>query len=101
MKKIDINANSFFNVLESTQRSQVAEMTLEPGKTTGGPNNKQPESDQWLYIISGSGKAVIENEKIRLEKGDLLLIEADETHEIINDGDEKLVTFNIYAPNVY
>ena len=101
MKKIDINANSFFNVLESTQRSQVAEMTLEPGKTTGGPNNKHPESDQWLYIISGSGKAVIENEKIRLEKGDLLLIEADETHEIINDGDEKLVTFNIYAPNVY
>ena len=49
MKKIDIKPKHFFNVLESTSRSQVAEMVLGPKEATGGPDNKHPESDQWLY----------------------------------------------------
>src|SRR3989344_2027808 len=101
MKKISVNPQYSFKVLEQTYRSQVAEMILHPGKSTGSKNNKHPNSDQWLYVTSGKGKAIIEGKSVDIESGDLLLIEAGETHEIKNVGDKPLKTFNIYAPPVY
>lgn len=76
-------------------------MTLKPGRSTGGPTNQHSSSDQWLYVISGTGKAIVEKDEVKLKKGDLLLIEAGENHEIINDSEDDLQTFNIYAPPVY
>ncbi len=94
-------SGQFFNVIAETSRSQVAAMTLTKGQTTGGPNNKHKSSDQWLYVISGTGEAVVAGESVQLSPGSLLLIEAGETHEISNSGDEPLQTVNIYAPPEY
>ena len=101
MKKITLDPKNFFKVLESTERSQAAEMVLAPGKSTGGPSNKHPDSDQWLYIIEGKGKATIEDRTVKFSSGDLVLIEAGENHEIKNTGEIDLKTFNIYAPKAY
>ena len=101
MKKIDIKPKHFFNVLESTSRSQVAEMVLGPKEATGGPDNMHTGSDQWLYVVSGKGKAIVGGKTVKIESGELLLIEAGETHEIINEGNEPLKTFSIYAPLAY
>ena len=101
MKKISIKPESFFKVLYSTTRSQVAEMVLEPGKSTGGSDNVHGESDQWLYVVSGKGEARVGGKSVKIKKGDLLLIEAGETHEILNDSNKQLKTFNIYAPPAY
>ena len=101
MKKVNINPKSYFRVLEGTSRSQVAEMVLAPGQSTGGSDNMHPKSDQWLYVVSGEGEARVEDKSIKIKTGDLLLIEKGETHEIINDKDAPLKTFNIYAPPDY
>ena len=101
MKKISINPKSFFRVLASTSRSQAAEMVLQPGQSTGRSDNVHEVSDQWLYIVDGNGKAIIEGKQVIFKTGDLILIEKGETHEIINEGDELLKTFNIYAPAAY
>ena len=101
MKKLSIKPESFFRVLAETKRSQVAEMVLEPGKSTGGSENVHKESDQWLYIVDGNGKAIIEGKEVKLKTGDLILIEKGETHEIINEGKALLRTFSIYAPPAY
>jgi mannose-6-phosphate isomerase-like protein (cupin superfamily) len=101
MKKISINPESYFRVLEGTSRSQVAEMVLAPGQSTGGSDNMHLKSDQWLYVVSGEGEAKVEDKSIKIKTGDLLLIEKGETHEIINDKDAPLKTFNIYAPPDY
>lgn len=101
MKKISLNPKNFFEVLESTDRSQVAEMVLAPDQSTGGPNNKHSDSDQWLYVIEGKGKAVIENKTVEFSSGDLVLIEAGENHKVKNTGESDLKTFNIYAPKAY
>lgn len=101
MKKITINPKSFFKVLAGTSRSQVAEMVLSPSQSTGGPDNLHSDSDQWLYVVSGSGVATVEDKKVDIKKGDLLLIEKQETHKITNSGDKPLKTFNIYAPPEY
>jgi len=92
---------SFFRIVGGTARSQAATMVLRPGQATGGDDNVHPDSDQWLYVVSGSGTAVVEGRRVALEAGALLLIEAGEAHEIANPGSEPLVTINVYAPAAY
>ena len=105
MKTIDTDANEgFFEVVAGTERSQAATMVLSAGQSTGGPENRH-EADQYLFVASGTGSAVVGGEEHRLSSGMLVLIEAGESHEIRNDGedgdDEPLQTINIYAPPVY
>ena len=94
-------ASGGFRVLGGTSRSQAASMVLGPGEATGGPENRHPEADQWLYVISGRGRATVEGRSVEIETGGLLLIEAGETHEIANAGPEPLRTLNVYAPPEY
>lgn len=88
-------------MLEGTTKSQVAEMVLGVGESTGGPINKHDISDQWLYIVEGQAVAIVEGKKVEIKSDDLLLIEKGETHEIVNQGNKPLKTFSIYAPPAY
>jgi len=92
---------SFFQIVAGTGRSQAATLVLRPGQATGGEDNVHPHSDQWLYVVSGAGTAIVEGQTVDLEPGALLLVEAGETHEISNGGSEPLVTINVYAPPAY
>ncbi|CAN5299172.1 hypothetical protein BH18GEM1_BH18GEM1_18840 [soil metagenome] len=57
MKHVETgDAAGFFDVVAGTDRSQAATMDLEPGRSTGGPDNRYPETDQWLYVVSGRGR---------------------------------------------
>ena len=94
-------ATGFFDVVAGTLRSQAATMVLKPGQSTGGADNVHAESDQWLYVISGTGEATVNGRRLGVEPGELLLIEAGERHEIRNTGMEPLVTVNVYAPPEY
>lgn len=101
MQKISQSPEQFFKVITGTSRSQIAEMVLGSGESTGSPNNKHSDSDQWMIVIEGNGEAVIDNETIVIRAGDILLIEAGENHEIRNTGENAFKTFNIYAPVEY
>ena len=101
MERTHLDFDRFFDVRLTTDGAQAAEMTLEPGTSTGGPDNAHADSDQWLYVVSGSGRAVVEGETVRLDPSDLVVVEAGETHEIENDGDEPLQTLNLYVPPDY
>jgi mannose-6-phosphate isomerase-like protein (cupin superfamily) len=101
MELLQVDPSSGFKVLTGTSRSQAATMVLGPGESTGGPNNRHASSDQWLYVVSGSGKAVLEGIEHELEAGSLLLIEAGEAHEIANPGDRPFKTLSVYAPPEY
>ncbi len=101
MKILQTNASSGFRVLAGTDLSQAASMTLPPGASTGGPDNQHAQSDQWIYVVAGSGTAAVEGEEHKLEAGSLLLIEAGEGHEISVTGNQPLQTISIYAPPEY
>lgn len=94
-------AAGFFKVVGGTARSQGATMILRPGQSTGGADNVHERSDQWLYVVSGSGRATVDGRDVTLGAGALLLIEAGETHEISNTGRTPLVTISVYTPPVY
>lgn len=103
MELLQIEPDKGFRLLTGTERAQAATMALPPGGggSTGGPNNRHEGSDQWLYVLSGSGKAVVEGEEREFGEGALLLIEAGEAHEISNTGESPLETLSIYSPPDY
>jgi mannose-6-phosphate isomerase-like protein (cupin superfamily) len=90
-----------FRVLFGNKRSQAARMTLAPGQTEGGPDNKHRGADQWLFVVSGVGEAVVNGRRIPLRADTLLLIERGDTHEIRNLGGGPLRTLNFYVPPAY
>ncbi|MEF8975322.1 MAG: hypothetical protein V5A21_03730 [Halapricum sp.] len=59
MRRHHLDFGRFFEVVETTDAAQAAQMTLSPGRSTGGPDNVHPDSDQWLFVHAGSGWAVI------------------------------------------
>ncbi|WP_459192969.1 cupin domain-containing protein [Halosimplex sp. J119] len=101
MKRTSLDFEGFFDVRLTTDDAQAAQMTLSPGQSTGGPDNLHEGSDQWLYVVSGEGRATVDGDDVRFGAGDLLVVEAGETHEIENDGDEPLETLNLYVPPDY
>jgi len=98
MNRAQMSFDRYFEVVAETETAQAAEMTVEPGRTVGGPDNYHAESDQWLYVVSGTARATVDREAVRIDAGDLLVIEAGESHGIENDGEQPLKTVNFYTP---
>ena len=76
-------------------------MVLEPGGAEGDSSNRHRGSNQWLYVLSGSGEAKVNGRRHALRAGSLLLIEKKERHEIRNTGRTLLRTLNFYSPPAY
>lgn len=90
-----------FRVLFGHRRVQAAQMVLEPGASEGGDGNRHRSADQWLYVVSGTGVAIVAGRRVRLGPGSLLLVERGEEHEIRNTGRSALKTVNFYSPPAY
>ena len=100
MKIAKARFTSDFTVIIDHARAQAAEMVIAPGDKEGGPGNRHHGADQWLYVVSGNGTAIVNGESIGLEPGSLVLIERGETHEI-RCGDREMKTLNFYLPPAY
>jgi mannose-6-phosphate isomerase-like protein (cupin superfamily) len=91
-----------FAVLARSRASQAATMTLAPGAESSEDSaNEHPWSEQWLYVVSGTGTARVGKRTIRLRPGALLLVEKREPHVIRAGKRSRLVTVNIYVPPAY
>jgi mannose-6-phosphate isomerase-like protein (cupin superfamily) len=94
------DAKEWFEVLQTSDKSQTAVMTLEPGKSSGAKEGHK-KSDQVLLLLEGELEGEIGDEKAVLETGDVLLIPAGVRHRFTNRGAKAAVTFNVYAPPEY
>ena len=90
-----------FHVALGNARAQAAAMVIAPGDHEGGPANRHAGADQWLFVVSGSGIALVEGRRRALKAGVLLLIERGERHEIRASGRTPLRTLNVYVPPAY
>jgi mannose-6-phosphate isomerase-like protein (cupin superfamily) len=90
-----------FRVVLGNGRSQAAQMTLAPGETEGDSDNQHRGADQWLFVVSGTGEAVVNGHSYPLREATLLLIERGDRHEIRSIGNEPLRTLNLYVPPAY
>lgn len=101
MKLRKLRFGKGFRVLPGNRRSQAAEMVIAPGESEGDPRNRHRGADQWLYVVSGTGTALVRRRRRALRKGSLILIERGERHGIKNTGRGLLRTLNVYVPPAY
>lgn len=101
MKSRKLRFGRGFNVVLGNARAQVAQMVLVPGGAEGDPGNRHRGSDQWLYVVSGTGRACVNGRNVSLQPGVMLLIERNDRHEIRNTGRQPLRTLNYYSPPAY
>ena len=90
-----------FRVALTNARAQAAEMVIPPGDAEGSPQNRHAGAEQWLFVVAGSGRAIVNGRGRALKVGDLLLIEKNDQHEIRNTGRTLLRTLNFYTPPAY
>ena len=102
MDQANINdATEWFEVLQTSKRTQTAMMTLAPGDDTGRKAETHKKSDQVLLVLSGKLSGTVGAETVELKKGDIILIRAGTPHRFKNPGRQRAVTFNVYSPPEY
>jgi mannose-6-phosphate isomerase-like protein (cupin superfamily) len=90
-----------FRVVRGNRRSQAAEMVIARGEAEGDPRNRHRGADQWLFVIEGSGTALVKKKRYKLRANTLLFIARGERHEVRNTGRTLLRTINFYVPPAY
>jgi mannose-6-phosphate isomerase-like protein (cupin superfamily) len=95
------SASSWFEVLQTTNRSQTAVMTLKPGASTGEEPESHEDSQQVLLLIDGELLAEVDGERQNLKPGDIVIIPPKVKHKFTNKGKSPALTFNVYCPPEY
>jgi mannose-6-phosphate isomerase-like protein (cupin superfamily) len=101
MKRKQLTLGKGFRIAFGNRRAQAAEMVIPPGDAEGDPRNRHRGADQWLFVISGKGRALVNGRRYALRAGSLLLIERGDRHEVRNTGRGLLRTLNVYVPPAY
>jgi mannose-6-phosphate isomerase-like protein (cupin superfamily) len=101
MKDDQLSFRPGFRLSVNNARSQAAVMVLPAGGKEGGPDNYHQGADQWLFVVEGTGAAIINGRKASLKPGKMVLIEAGDRHEIRNTGRSLLKTVSVYVPPAY
>ena len=101
MKRKQLRFDEGFRVALRNRHAQAVEMVLPPGESEGDAGNRHRGADQWLYVVAGTGAALMNGRRIALRPGTLLLIERGDRHEIKNTGRGLLRTLNVYVPPAY
>jgi mannose-6-phosphate isomerase-like protein (cupin superfamily) len=95
------NASDWFKVLQTTERSQTAVMTLESGAVSEDKLNSHRKSDQVLLVVEGEVCAEVSGETTTMKAGDVMIVPAGAKHRFTNPSDARAVTFSVYAPPAY
>jgi mannose-6-phosphate isomerase-like protein (cupin superfamily) len=93
---IDRFRGRFFEVLQETERSQTAVMTIEPGQDAG--SEETHAADQIVYVVEGEALVRVEGGAHRARAGACVLIPAGARHHVENPGPAPLVLLTVYAP---
>ena len=101
MQRKHLRFGKGFRVVFGNAWAQAAEMVIPPGGAEGDAENRHRGADQWLYVVAGTGSALVNGTRYTLRPGTLLLIEHQDRHEIRNTGRELLRTLNVYVPPAY
>jgi mannose-6-phosphate isomerase-like protein (cupin superfamily) len=101
MDVVDVFAHrgQFFRVLQQTDRSQTAVMTIAPGADAGPP--EEHDGDQILYVVEGEARLRIGEAEHRAGPGTLAVVPARTTHHVRNAGRTPLFFLTVYAPPEY
>lgn len=75
----------------------VCVITVAPGETVR-PAHSHPKNEELIYIITGSGKVMIEDEVGEVRAGSAILFEQGKIHMLRNTGDVEMKVICFFAP---
>ena len=101
MKRKHLRFGRGFRVAIANRQAQAAEMVIPPGESEGDRGNRHRGADQWLYVVSGSGTAVVNGRRIPLRAGTCCCYRAPRSARGEDTGRGWLRTLNIYVPPAY
>ena len=94
-------AKEWFEVLQTTDKSQTAVMVLTKGGQSSEGMNVHRGSDQVLLLVEGKLEAEIGGQKRIMVEGDSCIVPAGTPHRFENCGESRALTFNVYTPPEY
>ena len=89
----------FFRVLQQTERTQTAVMTIAPGQDAGPEETHG--GDQIVYIVEGEALMRVDGDERRAGAGALVVIPPGARHHVRNPGRTPLFLVTVYAPPEY
>lgn len=89
-----------FRVLQTTERTQIATMTLPPGGTAVEEEG-HASSDQVIYVVEGRIELEVHGEKREMRAGEVALIPAASSYRMRVVGRRPCTLFNVYGPPAY
>ncbi len=89
----------FFAVLQQTDRSQTAVMTVGPGEEAGPEETHA--ADQIVYVVEGEATIRVDGVEHHAKAGACALIPAGARHHVRNPGAGPLFFLTVYAPPAY
>ena len=96
---IDTYRGRFFEVLQQTERTQTAVMTIAPGRD-GGLAETHP-GDQVVFVVEGEAIVTVEGTAHQARAGACVLIPAGALHHVRNPGSQPVFFLSVYAPPAY
>src|SRR3989338_3313906 len=96
IEKLSLENNNFRKVLYTGKHSQLVRMYLLAGEDIGEEGHE--DSDQFLRVEKGSGKAVLDGISTDIADGSAIFVPAGAKHNIINTGKDSMKLYTLYAP---
>src|SRR5262245_18618409 len=100
VKNVD-DSGDWFSVLQTSDKTQTAVMTLKPGQSSGQKMEAHENSEQVLVVLEGEVCAEVGSGTKTLKERDVIVIPAGVRHRFTNKGPRDCVTFNTYSPPEY
>jgi mannose-6-phosphate isomerase-like protein (cupin superfamily) len=94
LRRVRENPN-FFRELVTNEYIQVVLMTVEPGSDIG---EEVHEVDQVLFIVEGTGEAVLNRQHSLVQANSLVVVPAGTRHNVMNTGTTPLRIYTLFAP---
>lgn len=88
VKSLPLDSTDYFQILGENQTRTMRSglVTLKPGENVGEHSTKSYE--EMLVILNGKGEAeIVGNERIKIEKGQIVYIPPNTAHNVFNNSD--------------
>jgi mannose-6-phosphate isomerase-like protein (cupin superfamily) len=95
IKKAAKDNENFRAVIFTATKSQLVLMSLQPSEEIG---MEVHDGDQSIYVVDGKGFVVLDDSKHDIEKGSIVFVPTGVRHNVVNNDDEPMKLFTIYAP---
>lgn len=96
IEKETLDNENFRKVLYTGEHLQLVLMSLEAGEDIS--EEVHPDNDQFFRFESGTGKCTIDENNYQVSDGDVIVVPAGATHNVINTGTLALKMYAIYGP---